>query len=323
MISGPLGLFLNAFSVTLMSALIIILLFSLLLTTDIWNHVNLSARDRHRVLWFLVLAPWVIGAIATLIVFTLSASSLSVLSDSDLVHWHHLSEFHVGSWHGFLVFIMVVRGGLMLLRVVNKVIAVNQSAEMLSQFAKSRADGMRELDSESYAAFTSGIKHPACYITRALVSELDPLEYEIIRQHEMSHADSKDPARKAWFQIMAGFYPAVISRFLLSQMVTAIEQIADSRVAETCKDKAAIARTLLKVQRLSMRPLGSDSLFTGTCHFGAESIEQRINYLLSEDPKQSLSYSLVIIITVLLAIGCALGADSLHHAIELTLQHSH
>ena len=323
MISGLLGLLLNVFSVALLSAVVIILLFSLVLTTEIWNRFNLSAQDKQSVLWLLALAPWAVGALATIIVFTFSSSNLPILLNIDLIHWHHLNEFYIGSWHGFLVFTMIVLGVVMLTQVVRKVIAVNQAAELLSQFAKGRPDGMMELDSDAYSAFTAGIKDPQCYITRALLLELDPLEYKIIHYHEMSHVRSRDPLRKAWFQILAGFYPSVISRFLLSQMVTAIEQIADSRVVKDCPDKAMIARTLLKVQRLTMRSPHCGSQLANAFHFGAESIEQRINYLLSDSKTKPLSYSVVIVIASILALGFALGADSLHHAIEMTLQHSH
>ncbi len=323
MITGLPGFLLNSFSIILLSAIVIILLTSLVLATNAWYRMKLSAEDRAGMLWLVVLSPWMVGLLATFIVVAFSQPALSIPLNNKLIHWHHLSEFYVSSWHGFLVLTMVALGVVLLARVVLRVIVLNQATTLLTQFSGFRTDGMLELDSDSYAAFTAGIRKPQGYITRALLDELDPLEYEIIRNHELSHVQSRDPARKAWFQILTGFYPAGISRFLRAQMVIVTEQIADSQVVQICPDKASIARALLKVQRLCKQSPLPISAALNVCHFGADSIEQRINYLLSDNKNQPLSLPLVFSTIAILSLGCALGADSLHHAIELTLQHQH
>lgn len=321
MISGLSGFVLNAFSIIVLSAVLVIVLTSILLMTDLWQRLNLSANDRRRTLWLIVLAPWLVGLLATVIVVTLSQPEITALFSGNFIHWHHLNEFSWDSWHGVLVLSAIALLALMLIRVVRRVVAVSQTVELLSEFSYERPDGVLELDSSAHAAFTAGVGKPQCYMTRALIDELDQREYEVIRVHEMSHVQSRDPAHRAWFFVLAGLYPTVIARFLNSQMVTATEQLADARVVDENPDRAFIARVLLKVHCLVKQSAPIKQPAMGICQFGADSIEQRIEYLLSANDKSGFSFAIAFAILSLMALGCAMGADVLHHAIELPWQH--
>ena len=321
MISGLAGFALNAFSIIVLSAVLVILFTSILLMTDIWQRLNLSANDRRRSLWLIVMAPWLVGALATVIVVLLSQPGVAVLFSSDLIHWHHLNEFYWNSWHGVLVLTALALVVLLLAQVFRRIAAISQTVELLSEFSSDRADGVLELDSDTHAAFTVGINSPRCYMTRALINELDEREYEVIRIHEMSHVQSRDPARRAWFFVLAGLYQTVIARFLMAQMITATELLADARVVVEIPDKAFIARVLLKAHRLVKQAAPIDQPAMGICQFGADSIEQRISYLLSDEDSKRFSLVVAGAILALLALSCAMGADALHHAIELPLQH--
>lgn len=160
-----------------------------------------------------------------------------------------------------------------------------------------------------------------CYMTRALIEELDADEYDVIRIHEFYHVQAKDPAKRAQFYVLAGLFPPVIARFLMSQMITATEQAADFSAVAKYPDRAFIARVLLKVHHLGRRCSAISQPSMGVCQFGADSIEQRIHFLLSDTNYGSFSIVPVIVIFLLLAIGCAIGADALHHVIELPWQH--
>lgn len=321
MISGLAGFMLNAFSIIVLSAMLVIVLTSVLLMTDLWQRLNLSANDRRRTLWLIVLAPWLVGALATIIVVVLSQPAIAILFDSNFIHWHHLNEFHWNSWHGLLVLTALALVILMLVRVIQRVAAVAKTIELLSAFSRERPDGVLELDSEAHAAFTAGVSNPRCYMTSALIDELDHNEYEVIRIHEMSHVTSRDPAHRAWFFVLAGLYPAIMARFLMSQMITATEQIADAQVVVENPDRAFIARVLLKVHKLVKQAAPINQSAMGICQFGADSIEQRINYLLSENDKSTFSTLVAFTLLAILALACAMGADALHHAIELPWQH--
>lgn len=323
MISGLPGFLLNAFSIILLSALVIILLISLLLGMKSWRTLVLSAEDRKWALWIVVISPWLIGVMATSLVVLLSQPKISARFNNEWVHWHHLSEFTLTSWHGYLVLAMIVFAVIMLARVLRRVVTLNNTTMILSAFSSARDDGVLELDSDACAAFTAGIRRPKCYMTRALIDQLSSREYEVIRLHELTHARFHDPARKALFQVLSSFFPSPVARVLNAQMSTAMEQVADARVAESVADKAFIARALLKVKRLAGRAAVLPPAGLEACHFGIDSVEQRIRYLLSEDETTPLSLVVVFALMVVLALTCALGADALHHAIELSLHHSY
>ena len=199
---------------------------------------------------------------------------------------------------------------------------MGQTVELLSEFSHARPDGVLELDSDTPAAFTAGVGQPRCYMTRALIEALEDREYQVIRIHELSHMQSRDPARRAWFYVLAGLYPSVIARFLMSQMITATEQLADAHVAAEVPDRAFIARVLLKAHRLVRCAVPTQQQsHVGICQFGVDSIEQRVSYLLSDRDSTSLSFIGTCAALLSLSIACALGIDALHHAIELPWQH--
>lgn len=321
MITGVAALLLNTFSITMLSAVVVMLVISVAFTTGIWQRWNFSAEDRRRGLWFLVLSPWLIGLIATVIVLSMSWLENQQAFTNRLVHWHHLLTFTFVSWHGYLLLTIFALALMMILRVLKRVLALQVTTRTLDSLAIAGSDDVHILDSDSYAAFTTGLTSPRCFMTRALKERLNEREYEVIRLHEYSHVQQNDPAQKAWFQIFAGFFPELVARFLNVQLATAIEQIADSNVAHVIQDRAFIARALLKVKRLT------DSAFPATgdgellCHFGLNSTELRIRYLLSDEERSPLPFALVFTGIVILAIGCAMGMDTVHHAIESSLLH--
>ena len=321
MINGLIGFMLNAFSIIVLSATMVIVLASVLLMTDLWQRLNLSASDCRRALWLIVLAPWLVGAFATFIVVALSQPEIALLFQGDFIHWHHLNEFYWNSWHGLLVLTALALLALMLFRVIRRIQSVNQTVALLSEYSRVRADGVLELDSDTHAAFTVGVGKPQCYMTRALIDALDEDEYEVIRVHEMSHVQSRDPARRAKFFVLAGLYPTVIARFLMSQMITVTEQLADAQVVDSNPDRAFIARVLLKAHRLVKQSAPINQTAMGICQFGADSIEQRISYLLSAEHRQAFSPVVAFVVLAFLSLACAMGTDVLHHAIELPLQH--
>ena len=323
MISGSIGFFLNAFSITLLAAVLVIALTSILLLFDFWQRLKLSAAGRRRALWMIVLAPWIAGLLTTLIVVTLSQPGIAILFESDIIHWHHLKEFYWNSWHGGLVVAMLILFALMLSRLLRRINSVAKTIDLLSELSGSRADGVLELDSDICAAFTAGVKNPHCYMTRALIEQLNETEYDVIRIHEMAHVDSKDPANRALFYVLAGLFPAAIAHFLMSQMITATEQIADAKVTESNSDRAFIARVLLKVHRLSSPSSIVTEPTMGICQFGIDSIDLRIRYLLSENQGSRFSFVIAIVLIGMLAFVCALSIDALHHAIELPWQHNY
>ncbi|MEX2367435.1 MAG: M56 family metallopeptidase [Pseudohongiellaceae bacterium] len=302
--------------------MLIIIFVSLALRWNLLTLDRLTAEARLAALWWLVLTPWLIGVSATGIVMLLSSPEVSGFTGSDFIHWHHPSAFALNSWHGYFVFAMVALVFVMGLSVARRLREAASLVKTLELMSIQRPDGVMVLDTDIPAAFTAGMMRPRCYMTSALIAALKADEYAIIRFHEMVHVRRGDPSRKMLFQLLAAFYPSRIAQILNSQMAVSMEQSADTIVAGERNDRAGIARTLLKVRRLVMSLPHGTKAEIGVCHFGLDDIESRIRYLLAEYKGNTLPVFPVLVLLLIAAAVCATGADAVHHAVEISMQHS-
>ncbi|MDA1371024.1 MAG: M48 family metalloprotease [Proteobacteria bacterium] len=322
MITGFLGFMLNAFSIIVLSAVAVIALVSLAFYCRSIDFHRLSAESRQIGLWILVCSPWLIGVLSSAIVMLLSSPSVSSFAGSQFVHWHHPTEFALDSWHGYFVSIMLGLALLMALRAYIRVVRSSNTIRTLSAMSRPGPDGVRILDTNTAAAFTAGIKNPDCYITSALLDQISGEEFAIIRLHEMAHIKCNDPVKKTLFYLLTTFFPAPLAISFNQTMATAMEQSADAAVVSEQHDKATIAKTLLKVRRLAVQEFTDQFRLPQICHYGLDNIDQRIRYLLSDNKGDEVPMLSVLAFIGLLAIFCALGADTIHHAVEISLHHS-
>lgn len=322
MISGVPGFLLNAFSITVLSSVLTIALISLALRWNLLNLDRLTADSRLTGLWWLVLAPWFVGVAVTCTVMLSSNPGIVGLLASDLIHWHHPSAFTFDSWHGYFVSAMIALALVIGLRLAKRLRQASSLAKTLESMAIQRPDGVMVLDTDIPAAFTAGMMRPRCYMTRALIDALDADEYAIIHFHEMVHVRRCDPFRKILYQLLASFYPGRVAWELNAQLAISMEQTADTIVASERHDRAGIARTLLKVRRLAMSLSHELKTEIGVCHFGIDDIESRIRYLLAEYQGRALPIIPVSVLLLIVAAVCAVGADAVHHAVEISMQHS-
>ena len=297
MITGLLGFILNAFSIIVLSAVTVIALISLAFYFRAISLQRFTAESRQIGLWILVCSPWLIGLMSAAIVLLLSTPIVSNSVGNQFVHWHHPTEFALNSWHGYFVSIMLGMAILMALRAGFHVVKSSTTISTLSAMSSLGPEGIRILETNTAAAFTAGI----------------------IRLHEMAHIKRNDPLKKTLFHLLTTFFPASIAISFNQAMTTAMEQSADAAVANDHHDKAIIAKTLLKVRRLVVQDFTDQFHVPQICHYGLDNIDLRIRYLLA-DQKGDEAPMLGFI--GLLAIGCALGTDTIHHAIEISLQHS-
>lgn len=322
MITGIPGLLLNSFSIIVLSAVAMIALISLAHTCRWIPLHTLSAEARQTGLWILAGAPWIVGTIAAAIVMTVSIPAVAQFIGSQLIHWHHPETFTLASWHGYFVLLMLGFALCMALQVALHLHKAATTIRTLSNMASTEQDGVRILDTDAPAAFTAGMVRPHCFMTTALVAQLSADEYAIIRLHELAHVERLDPIRKTLFHFLTAIFPPAVSHSLNQSMITAMEQIADAAVCRTYQDKAAIARTLLKVQRLVMHNIYGKIPLSAVCHYGMEAIDQRIRYLLAAQKGQSIPVPLVMLLLAVLSIVCAFGVDSIHHIVEVSLHHA-
>ncbi|PCI74755.1 MAG: hypothetical protein COB20_14555 [SAR86 cluster bacterium] len=322
MITGFLGFVLNGFSIIVLSAVTVIALVSFAFYFRAIRLQRFSAESRQIGLWILVCSPWLIGLLSSAIVLLLSAPLVSSFVGNQFVHWHHPTEFALNSWHGYFVSIMLGMAILMTLRAGFHVVKSSTTISTLSAMSSPGPEGVRILDTNTAAAFTAGIKDPSCYMTSALLDKINAEEFAIIRLHEMAHIKRSDPLKKTLFHLLTTFFPAPIAISFNQSMTTAMEQSADAAVAKDHHDKAIIAKTLLKVRRLVVHEFTDQFRVPQICHYGLDNIDQRIHYLLADHKGDDIPKLLVLSFIALLAVSCALGTDTIHHAIEISLHHS-
>lgn len=322
MITGLFGFVLNAFSIIVLSAVTVIALISLAFYFRSIGLQRFTAESRQTGLWILVCSPWLIGLMSAAIVLLLSTPIVSNSVGNQFVHWHHPTEFALNSWHGYFVSIMLGMAILMALRAGFHVVKSSTTISTLSAMSSPGPEGIRILETNTAAAFTAGIKDPSCYMTSALLDEINAEEFAIIRLHEMAHIKRNDPLKKTLFHLLTTFFPASIAISFNQAMTTAMEQSADAAVANDHHDKAIIAKTLLKVRRLVVQDFTDQFHAPQICHYGLDNIDLRIRYLLADQKGDEVPMLWVLGFIGLLAIGCALGTDTIHHAIEISLQHS-
>lgn len=159
-------------------------------------------------------------------------------------------------------------------------------------------------------------------MTSALLDQISAEEYSIIRLHEMAHIKRNDPVKKSLFHLLTTFFPTPLALSFNRTMTTAMEQSADAAVVSKHHDKATIAKTLLKVRRLAAQETADQFRLPQICHYGLDNIDQRIRYLLADKKGGEIPILPVVAFIGLLAICCALGTDTIHHAVEISLYHS-
>jgi Zn-dependent protease with chaperone function len=268
-----------------------------------------------------VCAPWLIGFISVAIVLLLSTGLVSNIVGSQLIHWHHPTQFALNSWHGYFVSIMLAMAIFVALRAAFHAVKSSTTISTLSAMSSPGPEGVRILETNTAAAFTAGIKDPNCYMTSALLGEVNDEEFAIIRLHEMAHIERNDPLKKTLFHLLTTFFPANIATSFNQTMTTAMEQCADAAVVSDQYDKAIIAKTLLKVRLLVAGEFTKQFQVPQICHYGLDNIDQRIRYLLADQKGDEIPVLWILSTIGLLAFSYALGTDTIHHAIETSLQH--
>ena len=321
MIVGALAIFFNVLSIMGFCVLFIIFTLSIIVRWKSGGLRQYSVLSRRRVLWFIALSPWFFGGLAAITVI-LSGSNYSPFPQSfDLLHWHHADEFAFNSWHGLSIFALVTYTGFLIIRKVYSLIINCRQIKLLQAVAERDNNGFYQLEADAATAFTAGYLTPRCYITTALLSQLNSKEYTILKLHEKEHVRRADPLMKWLFQLLTAFFPKSISLQLNQSMSLVMEQGADLAVSDKISDKLLIAETLLKVRRLAVRPFEGALNLNAVCHYGHDNIEERISYLLTKRPANVFPIITFICVCVSISIFCALTADIFHHTIEYTLSH--
>ena len=323
MIFGTLGLGLNILTIGVLGFCIAVILMSWLMI--LWRKplLNYEVNSRLRVLWCAVTIPWLASILAVVL---LIYPDLLLLQDSQLatfVHWHHTHAFYAYSWHGASLAAFSVFCVALFVSRILKILKIHAQLNHLNYFvsSSSQVDGCVLVVSDTPQAFTTGLFRSRSYITSGLEQQLTAQEIDIVRQHELAHAQHRDPLRKYVFTLMAAFYPATLQKYFNNTFALSLEQLADQTVLKNGKDKILIASTILKVGRLQNQHLRNNIPSLDECRFSSHPLTLRIHYLLADNKGKYFPLTVLIAVAAVIAILSMLSVDLLHHTIEQLFTH--
>ena len=324
MLMGNWAVALNLASITFLTSLTLVVLLSLAWGFSVKTIDTSSTQRRRTVLWLWVLAPWLLGLAAMLLLSPYSQQSAISSPINAVAHWHHFDVFHVGSWHGIALLMCLAFTGWLFCRTVRRLYLQQQKIRTLCSLSALHAHSFRSapvisLASDVPTAFTAGFLRPTCYVSTGLAKRLTESELDIVVQHELAHRQRRDPLFALFFAALSGFYPRSVATQLTGRYSLVTEQLADQKASQR-HAAIDIASTLIKVARLQK---ASPSVFAGAgaCYFGADNISQRVQHLLA--PCSSTPYpflGLLVLMVVLLTVSTFM-VDSLHHLIEFIFTH--
>jgi len=322
MIWGNWGLTFNILSIVIISLYFSLSLISVVVYL-VSNKLNrFTAKARLRLLWCVGLLPWLVSFICVGLQIIPEMSSSNETWLSNFVHWHHIYNFEIFSWHGATLFVF----GLIFFSVcftkLVKVIKANTQLDQLDFFVKSSSSdhGLTVVESQQHQAFTSGFFSPKSYITSGLRDQLTQQELLVIAQHESAHAETRDPLRKFCFSLLAAFFPKHVEQQLNDWFSLALEQIADDSVLGSGNDETVISKTMLKVSGLRSKVTGAP-LSLLNCQFSAHPLNLRIRYLLNDNKGRSFPFAVFFIFAITVTLLSTLSIDLMHHALEKLFVH--
>ncbi|MFQ3171812.1 MAG: Zn-dependent protease with chaperone function [Oleispira sp.] len=321
MIFGGLGLALNITTIVILSCSFTLIITSLIVKYFQSSLSNFNAMSRSRILWCIVILPWFVSALSVVaLVFPELFQWKGVWAS---LHWHHIYNFTVFSWHGAFLIIFSSFCLLLLLSRLARALKIHSSMNQLNSFSKPDvlSNGCLIIESSEVNAFTSGLLNSKAFITTGLNNRLSSDENTIVQLHELAHVKNSDPLRKYIFSLLASFYPLKISGQLNASFSLAIEQLADSEVLKEIPDVALVAKTLVKVTRLQLNSSQIAPPISANCSFINTPLKSRVHYLLNEYKGKSFPYLTFIILVFAISSISTLSVDLIHHSFEQLFSH--
>lgn len=323
MISGTFGLILNLLMVGILGFVAALVMVSALVFFTRGSSLRFSATARRSLLWGLVALPWLASLVSVCVLILPELVDRQLIWPLSTMHFHHAYEFNFFSWHGPSLLLFCCMFVLLCSRKLLNAVKTSRGLTQLDYFSDvgDKDEPIALLQTDVSAAFTSGLFRPRCYLTTGLLAKLTDEERDIVKRHEMAHAQHFDPLSKYAFSLFAAFFPRTIGERLNRAMALAIEQSADEAVLTKIRDEALVSKTILKVMRLCNANSGGPAPLLANCHFVDAQIVQRVHYLMSTNKGISFPASLFILLAASLMVLSTLSVDLLHHAVELIFTH--
>ncbi|PKI17570.1 M56 family metallopeptidase [Colwellia sp. 12G3] len=281
-----------------------------------------TVSTRKSLLWLCVLSPWLIALSVTLLFSPLFQSGAMFVWLTELAHWHHPNIYYFLSWHSISLIIFI--GFSLTIAVRSLVVAYKNHYQiiLLRTLATKKSENVFIINSSIPTAFTGGLIKPSCFISTALIEQLDSDDIEIIIQHELAHLHYADPLKKWVFSLLSSYFSPNVKKVLKSMMAITMEQAADSFFVKTQQQAHNVASTLVRFTKLAAKYSIHEQFKSELLvHFCRQSIEQRVLELLNDTQLKPFPMKVVLLTIILLAVISMTSVDSLHHAIETLFDH--
>lgn len=279
-----------------------------------------TASFRETFLWGFIVFPWFAASAISVLVMFPGFDDLKPLWLLNLTHWHHTEVFDTGSWHSVP---LAVAALLSLWLVFRALRGITKHINSLALFNHWRLEQWRDEGQPDHlatafpaTAFTYGLLTPRVFISHSLKAQLTTAEQQVVARHEQRHVNRRDPLKKFLFSCFAAAFPRSVAAQLKAEFSLSLEQGADAWAAQTAEDRALVAKTLLKVYRLSRaNPPGA------YCAFSGSDLTDRVHYLMTPASNRPFHFALAMLLFFALFALSLLGVDSYHHSFEQLFRH--
>lgn len=194
-------------------------------------------------------------------------------------------------------------------------------AVLASSRIRERAPGILEFDSELPVCLTFGIGRPHVYISSGAISALGPECVEAALAHEQGHLARHETRLRLAASLAGAFHLPLLAEAAQGGWLDDSELLCDRHAARATGSAGVVAEALVRFHRAHRR-LPGPRLLAGACLCADGSrLNARVANLLSLDVRRmddgaaghAWPYGLGV---GLLALGLALQAPRLHHALE-------
>jgi Zn-dependent protease with chaperone function len=273
------------------------------------------------------IAPYVVGLVMLLLVFSPSLSHLLGFG-VDHCHTHdhhaHLCLVHSPLFTGGLLeqWILVGTGVAVLSQAFTtgrRLRLGRRAVNMLLALAKPSAGHPHYeiVASEHPFAITAGVLRPRVLVSSGLLDALSPTELATVLSHEQAHQRRRDTVRLVAADTLSALHLPSTRRFIREQLHLAVEQACDEVAAIDTGDRLQVAETILKMTRLatSSNPMAAA---TGASVTGSDTIRRVEGLLRPPLPMRSR----ISDVSYLVVLGSAIALttnDWWHHRAETLL----
>ena len=281
-------------------------------------------------------APYALGLISIVLIFTTYLSSAIRAAYQEMVYW--CSRFVIVSWierpaMTVLILLIAVLGCGILLRLIRLAIREWHGIHMLTRWVGARRDVAQEkileqrypnircwvVQDERPIAVTYGVPRQRILVTSALIALVTPEELGAILSHEAGHLHYHHPAKRLlWSSLREIFFFLPLLRDMARDMIDMQEYAADTHAITRHGSNTSLLKSgLSKLIRFALAsPVATGCQFTATY--------RRLSWLAQESeatPRLTISFRSIIITSVVSMVLLTLSLPSTfataNHATEV------